>query len=114
MSTPYVPYGSAESFGQAANRLARENINLLNQRGLVSTTNSLQDGRVVGKIPNTDIKKPDIKYVYDNGEWKRTFGGYKKIAKNKMRQKCAKSSKKCRYSHYKTTAKRSRRRTNQK
>ena len=107
--TPYVPYGSGPSYFDEIKRFEMERNELLKQRGLVSATNSLQDGRLVGKVSGTNTK-----YVYDNGQWKRTFGGYKKIAKNKMRQKCAKSSKKCRYSHYKNTAKRSRRRTNQK
>lgn len=112
MSSPYTAYGSADSFGEAAARLERERNELLRKSGLTPANSSI-DGRVVGINPNDGRK-----YIYDskNNQWNRTFGGYKKIAKNKIRQKCAKSSKKCRYSysHYKNTAKRSRRRTNQK
>lgn len=109
MSSPLPTQGPV--YWKEIERLERERNELLRKSGLTPATNSLQDGRLVGKVPGTNTK-----YVYDNGEWKRTFGGgYKKIAKNKIRQKCAKSSKKSRYSHYKNTAKRSRRRrTNQK
>lgn len=108
--TPYVPYGSAESFGEAEARLATERAKLLQDKGFVPSNSSI-DGRVVGKNP-----KDGRKYIYDTqtNEWRRTFGGYKKIPKIRYAKKCAKSSKKCRYSHYKNTVKRSRRRTNKK
>ena len=102
-----IPYGSAPSYFEEIQRLERERAKLLKESGLVSATNSLQDGRLVGKVSGTNTK-----YVYDNGQWKRTFGGYKKIAKNKMRQKCAKSSKKCRYSTAKCSRRRHRRNRN--
>ena len=65
-----IPYGSAPSYFEEIQRLERERAKLLKESGLVSATNSLQDGRLVGKVPQTNTK-----YVYDNGEWKRTFGG---------------------------------------
>ena len=68
--TPYVPYGSGPSYFDEIKRFEMERNELLKQRGLVSATNSLQDGRLVGKVPQTNTK-----YVYDNGEWKRTVGG---------------------------------------
>lgn len=109
-NTPYIPYGSAPSYSQAIQTLERERNELLRKSGLTPANSSI-DGRVVGINPNDGRK-----YIYDskNNQWNRTFGGYKKIAKNKIRQKCANSLKKCRYSHYKNTAKRSRRRTNKK
>ena len=36
MSTPYVPYGTAESFGEAAERLTRERKDLRDDYGYLS------------------------------------------------------------------------------
>ena len=83
--TPYVPYGTAPSYFKEIERLERERNELLRKSGLTPATNSLQDGRLVGKVPGTNTK-----YVYDNGEWKRTFGGggIKKLQKTR----CAKNA----------------------
>jgi hypothetical protein len=111
--TPFIPHGSGPSYFEEIQRLERERAKLLRESGLVSTNNPLQDGRLVGSIPNTNQK-----FVYDSStnQWSRIFGGggIRKLQKTRYAKKCAKSSKKCRYSHYKNTAKRSRRRTNQK
>ena len=101
-ATPYVPYGTAESFGLAAQRLDREREDLLADAGYLQSEGS-QTGRVLADTPGGRT------VVYNNGDWHqrgRWQGGrYKKITKTRCK-KCAKSSKKCRYS----TAKRSRRR----
>jgi len=105
MSTPYVPYGKAESFGQAANRLDSERNDMYADYGYLPPINTgYHTGRVVADTPGNRT------VVYNNarGEWDqigRWRGGNKKIAKTRCK-KCAKSSKKCRYSR----AKRSRRR----
>lgn len=100
-TTPYVPYGTAESFGQAAQRLAREREDLLADAGYLQSE-GYQTGRVLADTPGGRT------VVYNNGDWHqrgRWQGGrYKKNTKTRCK-KCAKSSKKCRYS----TAKRSRR-----
>lgn len=101
-ATPYVPYGTAESFGLAAQRLTREREDLLADAGYLQSEGS-QTGRVLADTPGGRT------VVYNNGDWHqrgRWQGGrYKKITKTRCK-KCAKSSKKCRYS----TAKCSRRR----
>lgn len=104
-ATPYVPYGTAESFGQAAQRLAREREDLLADAGYLQSE-GYQTGRVLADTPGGRT------VIYNNGDWHqrgRWNGGegrrYKKITKTRC-AKCAKSSKKCRYS----TAKCSRRR----
>lgn len=108
--TPYAAYGSAESFGQAAYRLASERNDLRADYGYLSPEhNGYQTGRVVADTPNGRT----VVYNTNNDEWDqvgRWNGGvYKKIAKTRY-AKCAKSSKKCRHSHHKNAAKRSRRR----
>ena len=107
MSKPkssYTPYGSAESFGQAADRLAIQRNDLLADAGYLQSK-GYQTGRVLADTPGGRT------VVYNNGDWHQRGrwdkGGYKKIAKTKC-AKCAKSSKKCRRS-YKKMAKRSRR-----
>jgi len=111
--TPYAAYGSAESFGQAANRLAMEKKDLREDYGYLSPEhNGYLTGRVVSDTPGGRT----VVYNTNNNEWHqvgRWNGGqeYKKIAKTRY-AKCAKSSKKCRYSHHKNTAKRSRRNRN--
>jgi hypothetical protein len=101
-ATPYVRYGTAESFGKAADRLTRERKDLLADAGYLQSEGD-QTGRVLADTPGGRT------VVYNNGDWHQTgrwdMGGYKKIAKTRCK-KCAKSSKKCRYS----TAKCSRRR----
>ena len=109
--TPYVPYGTATSFGQEEARLAKERANTFNglkKYGMTESGDINADGRMVASVSGD-------KYVYNTktGEWHKMGG--RKLQKTRYAKKCAKSSKKCRYSHYKNTAKRSRRRrTNQK
>jgi len=62
MSTPYVPYGRAESFGQAADRLAIERNDLLADTGYLQSE-GYQTGRVLADTPGGRT------VVYNNGDW---------------------------------------------
>jgi len=102
--TPYAAYGSAESLGQAADRLARERDGLLADAGYLQSE-GYQTGRVLADTPGgrTVVYNTNNDDWDQRGRWKKA-GRYNKIAKTRCK-KCAKSSKKCRYS----TSKRSRR-----
>lgn len=66
MSTPYVPYGTAESFGQAANRLESERNDMYADYGYQPPYNTgYQAGRVVADTPN----KRTVVYNNERGEW---------------------------------------------
>jgi hypothetical protein len=111
--TPFIPYGAAETFGAAAERQDNANKRLLTQSGYTASQNQgFHNGSVVADTKDGRT----VVYNAQENEWRqigRWRGGYKKIAKTRC-AKCAKSSKKCRYSHHKNTAKRSPRRTKQK
>ena len=107
-ATPYVPYGTAESFGLAVERNNREREDLLADAGYLQSE-GYQTGRVLADTPGGRT------VVYNNGDWHqrgRWQGGkYKKITKTRC-AKCAKSSKKCRYSTAKCSRRRHRRNRN--
>ena len=107
-ATPYVPYGTAESFGLAVERNNREREDLLADAGYLQSE-GYQTGRVLADTPGGRT------VVYNNGDWHQRGrwdkGGYKKITKTRCK-KCAKSSKKCRYSTAKCSRRRHRRNRN--